>query len=981
MTEEQRKQWMCISSTLDEWELGTHYTLSEQDRRMIRQNRRDANRMGFAVQLCILRHTGWPFVDIKEIPNRVLHYIANQIDADPESFHHYAQRDATRREHMQRIREEYGYRSFTAREYRQLAISLLPQAMEKDHAIPLIHWALNWLRERKIILPALTTVERLVWEARRRAEEKIRRRLNAALTSDQKQQLDELVGTRMESGKTPLGWIKEDPGQSSPRACKKAIDQRNQILALGLEIDTRGIHPQRLRQLARLGRNYDPHAFRRFPENKRYAILVAYLLELCQDITDQIIEISRRQIANLHANGRKTQDEIQKQNGKALNEKIVRFVDLTTVLLEAKKKGQDLDKAIASSITWERLTRDREEARELTRPANYDYLDLVKNRYNYLRQYTPTFLDAMQFGSTQAAAPLLEAVDVIRELNQSGKRKVPEDAPLDFLPDRWLPYVVDDRGRINKVYYEMATMTELHNRIRSGDVSVVGSRQHKDFEEYLVPKEEWERAHSAGNIRLAVPLSVEEYLEERTQVLRIRLEYVSENLNRLEDARLEDGSLHVDRLERETPQEAEELSDILYAMLPRIKLTDLLAEVAHWTGFDEAFIHASTGHAPKGEDKTVLLAALMAMGTNIGLTKMSESTPGITYRQMANAVQWRMYDDAMKQAQKVLVHFQQKLPLARYWGDGTTSSSDGMRVQIGVSSLHAEANPHYGRGKGATFYRFVSDQQVAFHDLVINATARDAPYVIDGYLNHETDLQIEEHYTDTAGYTDQVFGLAHLFGFRFAPRLRDLDSARLFTMEKADRFPRLKDFLRYKIRVKTIQKNYDDVIWMGHSIQQATVSAALIMGKIGSYKRKNGLSEALQEMGRIEKTIFLLDYVSDKALRRRVQRGLNKGESMNSLARAIFFGKRGELRERALNDQLQRASALSLLINAISIWNTVYLTEAVEELRKTRPILEPLLTHISPLGWNHINFLGEYKFPLDHVPGLNNLRPLNPLGG
>lgn len=168
---------------------------------------------------------------------------------------------------------------------------------------------------------------------------------------------------------------------------------------------------------------------------------------------------------------------------------------------------------------------------------------------------------------------------------------------------------------------------------------------------------------------------------------------------------------------------------------------------------------------------------------------------------------------------------------------------------------------------------------------------------------------------------------------------------------------------------------------MGHSIQQATVSAALIMGKIGSYKRKNGLSEALQEMGRIEKTIFLLDYVSDKALRRRVQRGLNKGESMNSLARAIFFGKRGELRERALNDQLQRASALSLLINAISIWNTVYLTEAVEELRKTRPILEPLLTHISPLGWNHINFLGEYKFPLDHVPGLNNLRPLNPLGG
>ncbi|MDA8353018.1 MAG: Tn3 family transposase [Firmicutes bacterium] len=980
LTEEQREQLTKISPTLDEWELGAYYTLTEQDRALIRRRRRDENRIGFAIQLCVLRHTGWPLSEINEVPNRVLHYIANQIDVDPDAFQRYAVRETTRWEHMREIRKEYGYRSFTVREYRQLAKALLPQAMEKDHAMHLIHRALHWLRERKIILPAITTVERLVWETRRRAEEKIYRLLNAALTSDQKKQLEELIRIRMENGKTPLGWIKEDPGQSSPRACKKAIEQRNQILKLGLEVDTQGIHPQRLRQLARLGRNYDPQAFRRFPETKRYAILVAYLLELCQDITDQIIEISRRQIANLHASGRKAQDEIQKQNGKALNEKIVRFVDLTTVLLEAKKKGQDLDEAIASTITWERLAQERDEARALTRPANYDYLDLVKNRYNYLRQYTPTFLDVMQFRSTQAAAPLLEAVDVIRDLNRSGKRKVPEDAPLEFLPDRWLPYVMDDQGRINKVYYEMATMTELHNRIRSGDVSVVGSRQHKDFEEYLVSKEEWEQVRATGNVRLAVPLSVEEYLEERTQAIWKRLEYVSKNLNRLEDARLEDGSLHVDRLEKETPPEAEELSDLLYAMLPRVKLTELLAEVAYWTGFDETFIHASTGHPPKGDEKAVVLAALMAMGTNIGLTKMSDATPDISYRQMANAVQWRMYDDAMKQAQKVLVRFHQKLPLARYWGDGTTSSSDGMRVQVGVSSLHAETNPHYGRGKGATFYRFVSDQQVAFHDLVINATAREAPYVIDGYLNHETDLQIEEHYTDTAGYTDQVFGLAHLFGFRFAPRLRDLHSARLFTIESADRFPRLNEFLRYKIRTPIIRKNYDDVLRMAHSIQQGTVSAALLMGKLGSYERKNELSKALQEMGRIEKTIFLLDYVSDKALRRRVQRGLNKGESMNSLARAIFFGKRGKLRERALNDQLQRASALSLLINAISIWNTVYLTKAVEALRKTRSIPETLISHISPLGWNHINFLGEYKFSLDRVPSLNNLRPLNPLG-
>jgi TnpA family transposase len=131
------------------------------------------------------------------------------------------------------------------------------------------------------------------------------------------------------------------------------------------------------------------------------------------------------------------------------------------------------------------------------------------------------------------------------------------------------------------------------------------------------------------------------------------------------------------------------------------------------------------------------------------------------------------------------------------------------------------------------------------------------------------------------------------------------------------------------------------------------------MGKLGSYARQNKLATALRKMGRIEKTNFILDYLSNEALRRRIQRGLNKGEAMNGLARALSFGKRGELRERGLQDQLQRASALNIIINAISIWNTVYLTEATKSLKEKGNLQEDLLKHIPPLGWEHINFLGD----------------------
>ena len=151
----------------------------------------------------------------------------------------------------------------------------------------------------------------------------------------------------------------------------------------------------------------------------------------------------------------------------------------------------------------------------------------------------------------------------------------------------------------------------------------------------------------------------------------------------------------------------------------------------------------------------------------------------------------------------------------------------------------------------------------------------------------------------------------------------------------------------------------------------------MILGKLGSYSRQNGIATALREMGRIEKTIFILDYISNKDLRRKIHRGLNKGEAMNSLARALFFGKQGELREKTLQNQLQRASTLNILINIISIWNTIYLEKALNYLKQTQKIDETLLKHISPLAWEHINFLGEYMFDTEYIAQLDFLRELN----
>ncbi|MEV3308218.1 Tn3 family transposase [Paenibacillus larvae] len=959
LTSEQRLEFLSIPDQISEYELGSHYTLSPHDIKIIKLHRRDHNKLGFALQLCVLRFPGCTLSDVHHIPNRVVDYIANQLNIDAKEINRYAEREQTKHEHLDEIRQEYGFRNFTIRDYRSVSQTLLQHALENGNAIYLIRTVIDELRRQKIVLPAMSVVERIVWETRRRAEEKIFKLLASSLNAEQVNKLDHTLTVVPKSSRTYLAWLREIPGSISPDSFLKVIEKLEYIRSLQLQIDTKGIHPNRLRQLSKIGARYEPHSFRRFNDQKKYAILVAYLLELLQDLTDRAFEIHDRQIMSLLSKGRKAQEEMQKQNGKSINEKVVHFADLGAALIKARNEGIDPFVALEAVMPWKQLVESVEEAKQLARPIDFDYLDLLEKKFYSLRKYTPKLLKVFEFRSTKSAESLLEAIEIIRDMNETGKRKVPEGAPLDFVANRWQKHVYDDDGTINRHYYEMAIITELRNYVRSGDVSIVGSRQHKDFDEYLVSKEEWNQTQLNAT-RLAVGWSAKEYLEERTESLLNRLKWVSENVDDLEGVSVEDGKLHINRLGKDVPDEARNFSLSLYELLPRIKLTDYSWKLPTGLVFTNNLYTLLVTVVPNAEETIILMATLMALGTNIGLTKMAEATPGISYRQMANAAQWRLYEDAMNKAQAVLVNFHHKLALSSYWGTGTTSSSDGMRVQIGVASLHADANPHYGTGKGATIYRFVSDQFSSFYTKVINTNARDAVHVIDGLLHHETDLTIEEHYTDTAGYTDQVFGLTHLLGFRFAPRLRDLSDSKLYTIGKPSDFPKLEKLLRGQINTKIVKENYDDVLRLAHSIREGTVSASLIMGKLGSYARQNRLATALREMGRIEKTIFILDYISSETLRRKIHRGLNKGEATNALARAIFFGKHGELRERALQDQLQRASALNILINTISVWNTVYLGKATEYIKEKSVLQENLLHHISPLGWEHINFLGEY---------------------
>lgn len=165
------------------------------------------------------------------------------------------------------------------------------------------------------------------------------------------------------------------------------------------------------------------------------------------------------------------------------------------------------------------------------------------------------------------------------------------------------------------------------------------------------------------------------------------------------------------------------------------------------------------------------------------------------------------------------------------------------------------------------------------------------------------------------------------------------------------------------------------------SIQQGTVAASLILRKLGAYPRQNSLAVALREIGRIERPLFMLTWLQDPALRRRVTAGLNKGEARNSLARAVFFNRLGDVRDGSFENQHHRASGLNLLVAAITLWNTVYLERAVTVLTKPQTVDKALLQHVSPLGWEQLGLTGDYLWRMDkrvlewHFRSLRTPRP------
>lgn len=336
-------------------------------------------------------------------------------------------------------------------------------------------------------------------------------------------------------------------------------------------------------------------------------------------------------------------------------------------------------------------------------------------------------------------------------------------------------------------------------------------------------------------------------------------------------------------------------------------------------------------------------------------------------------------DDTLVAANAILVAAQNRVALAHAWGGGEVASADGMRFVVPVRTVHAGPNPKYsGFGRGVTWYNLLSDQCSGLNAITVPGTLRDSLILLAVVLEQQTELQPTKIMTDTGAYSDIVFGLFRLLGYRFSPRLSDIGGQRFWRIDAEADYGELNAIARQRVSLGRIEKHWNDFLRLAGSLKLGRVPATGIMRTLQVGDRPTQLALALAEFGRIEKTLHTLNYIDDENRRRATLLQLNYGEGRHSLARDVFYGKRGELRQRYREGQEDQLGALGLVVNIIVLWNTIYIDAVLAQLRQEGYLVrDEDVARLSPfVHKRHINLLGRYSFAVPEAVSRGELRPL-----
>jgi len=579
-----------------------HATLTEKDIDQIKRCRRSHNRIGFAYQIGFVRlKNRFPTQQPLEIALDLANYAGVQLNIEPDEIYRYALRQQTISEHQIRIRQYLDLKELVHTGITSLEKYIFQQSCRLEQTAALYSLVEQYLRDNKILQPADSTLQRMIGEQRELARQHIYEKIADSLPKGTQQKFDSLLEVG-ETAFSPLQQLKAVPRTPSPSALLELIHKLEQIAFTGvLYVDLSWLNENYQRILSNYVQGSSAYTLRdRITPLHRYAAVTCFLWQTYRDTIDQIVDMYDKLINKVHNWAQDDLDEAIKRKRKSIQRVLAMFAAIGEVLLDKDTSDDCVRDILFSKFTQEELAERLEQSKEWTSGKNSHIFHGVMGRFSYLRQFSKGFLEHLEFescqrGSSQAKlTSLLDSIKILQEMNQSGKRKLPPEAPIAFVPDRLRSFVEND-GELDKCAWECALLTVLRDEIKSGNLSVAYSKRFRNFDDFFIPTSQWQKARESFFGSAGLPWNPQEaciYLTERLdQAYDSFLESQPSNTY----ARVENNGwrLSTDPTEKLEPQEEDNLKQLkswLKKKMRSIRLPELLIEVDNELNYTQHFM-------------------------------------------------------------------------------------------------------------------------------------------------------------------------------------------------------------------------------------------------------------------------------------------------------------------------------------------------------------------------------------------------------
>jgi TnpA family transposase len=908
--------------------------------------------------------------------------------------------------HQQLILKFYGFRAFDPKAHHFLAEEIA--RMVRSQLKPkLILWrCVDILVRAKIEVPNYFRLAQLILSAINGRNRELTATIERTLDADTRALLDALlIQETAADGTAPgrtsaykLTLLKKLSQSTKPSKVKERTGDLNLIEGLYQRLQpvlaVLELNPEGIRYYANSVIKVEIFQVARRDDEDRYLHLIAFIAHQYYRLQDNLVDVLLTSLASYQNSTQREHKEQCYARRAQRNQSLKALVgyvdeDLLKVLaairtitdepcFSAAEKVDRIRALLATQDAKVDLSRlKRELEHELSED---DYYRILEAKSIRLQNRISPIIKALTFRGEPSAQTLLAAIQHFKDKDGL----IDRGAPLGFLAaDEHAAVTEGKKFRVS--LYKAWLFLHIQSAIKSGTLNLDQSYKYRPLDDYLIACERWRRdkdvlLERAGLQAFADPRSV---LAELDEQLYAQYLTTNHNIQECKNPFIKFGQKGVFSLT--TPKAEESDAEPLQHFFPErhyVALLEVLATVNRYSGFLNELQHWQQRYHHGRSPERMFYAGIMALGFGVGIRKMARISNQINESELEHTVNWYFSVENTHAANDQVLRLIDRLELPNLYRrspDGLHTSSDGQKFEVHLDSLNANYSfKYFGKGQGVTVYSFRDERDLLWHSTVFSSGERESAYVIDGLMHNDV-VKSDIHSTDSAGFSEAIFGIAYLLGFSYAPRFKNLKRQKRYIFKSR----RGVDRSTWKIKpngyidTDLIEQNWDEFLRLIATLKLKEVTASDLFRRLNSYSQQHALYRASKAFGKIIKSRFILRVIDDVELRQAIERQLAKIEHAHRFTRALSVGNPREFIQAEKQEQEIAEGCKRLLKNCIICWNYLYLSQRLADTDdpEAREAFLQAVASGSVLTWRHINLLGEYDFSDEKLRDSVGIRP------